>query len=41
MSEKSLWGELPTQDLIRTPYRILREQATLLGEMTEISLLGR
>ncbi len=41
MTVKDLWGELPTQDLVRNPYTILREQAALLGEKTENLLEGR
>ncbi len=41
MTVKDLWGELPTQDLVRDPYTILREQAALLGKKTENLLEGR
>ena len=41
MTEKSLWGELPTRDLVRTPYQILHEQGALLGEMTGDLLVGK
>jgi hypothetical protein len=32
--ETNLWGELPKPEILRTPLVILREQAALLGEMT-------
>lgn len=37
---KNLWGELPLAEVIRTPATILREQATLLTEMTKGILEG-
>lgn len=37
---KNLWGELPLAEVIRTPAIILREQATLLTEMTTGVLEG-
>lgn len=37
---KNLWGELPLAEVIRTPATILREQATLLTEMTNGVLEG-
>ena len=41
MSVKSLWGEIPSAETIRTPYTILREQAAFLGELTDHVLEGR
>lgn len=41
MARKNLWGELPTEEVIRTPLQILREQAAILGEKTENLLEGR
>ncbi len=40
MAEMNLWGQLPTVEVRRTPYVILREQAALLGQMTENLLEG-
>ncbi len=40
MAKKNLWGDIPTHDLLRTPYHILREQASFLGEMTGNLLEG-
>ncbi len=37
---KSLWGELPLNESVRTPLIILREQATLLTQMTNGILEG-
>ena len=37
---KSLWGDLPLAEAIRTPLIILREQATLLTQMTNAVLEG-
>lgn len=37
---KSLWGELPLAEAIRTPLIILREQATLLTQITNALLEG-
>ena len=34
MPVKNLWGDLPSGEGIRTPLTILREQASMLGEMT-------
>ena len=31
---KNLWGKLPIEDNIRTPYIILKEQASILTEAT-------
>ena len=31
---KNLWGDLPLEENIRTPYVILKEQASLLTETT-------
>lgn len=36
----NLWGHLPVEEKIRTPYVILKEQASLLTEMTNGLLLG-
>jgi hypothetical protein len=41
MSTKNLWGKLPQAETIRSPVAILREQASLLGEMTGMLLEGR
>ncbi|MDM8523547.1 hypothetical protein QUF80_09275 [Desulfococcaceae bacterium HSG8] len=35
MTTENLWGELPEIGKIRIPLSILREQASLLGHMTE------
>ena len=35
MSVKSLWGDIPPVEKIRTPYTILRDQAAVLGELTD------
>jgi hypothetical protein len=40
MSTINLWGELPVVEKVRTPLAILREQASLLGQMTERLLEG-
>lgn len=37
---KNLWGDLPLEETIRTPYVILKEQASLLTEMTNGLLVG-
>lgn len=37
---KNLWGDLPLEDNIRTPYVILKEQASLLTEATNGLLIG-
>ena len=39
-TEKSLWGDLPLADVTRTPIIILREQATILTELTNGLLEG-
>ena len=39
-TSKSLWGKLPLEEAIRTPLIILREQATLLTQMTNAILEG-
>ena len=31
---KNLWGDLPVEETIRTPYVVLKEQANLLTEAT-------
>jgi hypothetical protein len=40
LSNKNLWGELPKSENIRTPYTILKEQASLLTEITKGLLIG-
>lgn len=40
ISKKNLWGELPNAETIRTPYTILKEQASILSELTNGLLLG-
>jgi hypothetical protein len=40
MSTKSLWGQLPTIEGIRTPTQVLKEQATALTNMTNSVLQG-
>ncbi len=40
MPTENLWGELPAVGDLRTPLSILREQATLLSNMTERLLEG-
>lgn len=37
---KNLWGDLPVEDNIRTPYVILKEQASILTEATNGLLVG-
>lgn len=37
---KSLWGDLPTESSVRTPYVILKEQASILTEATNGLLFG-
>ena len=37
---QNLWGELPTVEHARTPLSILREQANLLGQLTDRLLEG-
>lgn len=37
---KNLWGNLPVENNIRTPYVILKEQASLLTEATNGLLIG-
>lgn len=39
-NKKNLWGELPSLETIRTPYTILKEQASILNEMTKGLLMG-
>ncbi len=41
MSVKNLWGSIPVTGNIRTPYAILLEQASCLGEITEGLLIGK
>ncbi len=41
MSVKNLWGSIPVSGNIRTPYAILLEQASWLGEITEGLLIGK
>jgi len=36
----NLWGEIPSQQEVRAPIVILREQASKLGELTNMSLVG-
>lgn len=40
MVTKNLWGELPDAADIRSPVTILREQASLLTQMTNGTLQG-
>lgn len=40
MSTQNLWGELPVVEKVRTPLSILREQAVVLGQMSERLLEG-
>jgi hypothetical protein len=37
---ENLWGELPDVSQIRTPYTVLKEQASLLTDMTKGTLVG-
>jgi hypothetical protein len=39
-SKKNLWGELPNPETIRTPYTLLKEQASILTEITNSLLIG-
>jgi hypothetical protein len=38
--KKNLWGELPNSENVRTPYTLLKEQASLLTEITKGLLIG-
>ncbi|HVM51020.1 MAG TPA: hypothetical protein VMU04_23530 [Candidatus Acidoferrum sp.] len=40
MSDENLWGELPVSEVKRTPVQILKEQASLLTQMTRSVLVG-
>ncbi len=40
MGSENLWGNLPDVGTLRTPLTILKEQASVLGEMTEGLLIG-
>ena len=40
ISKKNLWGELPKPETIRTPYTLLKEQASILSEITNGLLIG-
>ena len=37
---KNLWGDLPIEDNVRTPYIILKEQASILTKATNGLLIG-
>ena len=40
-NKENLWGDIPTsENVMRTPYTILREQAAILSESTKGLLLG-
>jgi hypothetical protein len=39
-SNKNLWGDLPSIETIRTPYTLLKEQASILTEITKGLLIG-
>lgn len=39
-NQKNLWGELPKPETIRTPYTLLKEQASILSEITNSLLIG-
>lgn len=39
-NKKNLWGDLPNTETIRTPYTILKEQASILNEITAGLLIG-
>lgn len=39
-TKKNLWGELPSSQTRRNPYSILKEQANVLGEITNGLLVG-
>ena len=39
-STKNLWGELSSYETLRTPYTILKEQASILTEITNGLLMG-
>jgi hypothetical protein len=39
-NEKSLWGELPKNVEVRTPFLILKEQASILTQKTNGLLIG-
>lgn len=40
MEAKNLWGDLGLDEVIRTPVDVLKEQATLLGTLTNGILHG-
>jgi hypothetical protein len=40
MSTDNFWGALPLQEELRAPVVILKEQASKLGELTNMSLIG-
>ncbi|GEM_PF-572065 len=39
-TRKNLWGDIPHTDDLRTPYTLLKEQASLLIELTKGLLIG-
>lgn len=39
-SQKSLWGDLSQPTIVRTPFTILKEQASILSEATSGLLVG-
>lgn len=39
-TRKNLWGDIPNADELRTPYTLLKEQASLLIELTKGLLIG-
>jgi hypothetical protein len=39
-SNKNLWGDLPNIETLRTPYTLLKEQASILSEITKGLLIG-
>jgi hypothetical protein len=39
-TRKNLWGDIPNADELRTPYTLLKEQASLLTELTRGLLIG-
>jgi hypothetical protein len=39
-TKKNLWGELPNIETIRTPYTLLKEQASILSEITNGLLIA-
>lgn len=41
MTKVNLWGDIPIKEEVKTPLAILREQAAILGELTNEILIAR